>query len=199
MPTGYTAKIADGITFKQYALLCARAFGACIELRDNPMDEPIPDEFNPSDYHSKAIADAEKRLAVVTAMSIAECNMAALNEYEERKRSIVNYMAEHATLKEKYDAMLTAVNAWQQPSSEHEGLKTFMREQIEQSTKYDCSTDYYEKELQELKPLSGDAWKSEEIAKCHKNLAYHTKENQKEIARAKSRTEWVNQLRDSLK
>jgi hypothetical protein len=41
MPTGYTAGVADGtITeFREYALLCARAFGACIMLRDEPVEE----------------------------------------------------------------------------------------------------------------------------------------------------------------
>ena len=36
MPTGYTDKIKDGITFKEYAMGCARAFGALITMRDNP-------------------------------------------------------------------------------------------------------------------------------------------------------------------
>jgi hypothetical protein len=32
MPTGYTSAIADGIEFKDFALRCARAFGALVEL-----------------------------------------------------------------------------------------------------------------------------------------------------------------------
>lgn len=36
MPTGYTADIKDGIDFKTYAMNCARAFGACVMLRDEP-------------------------------------------------------------------------------------------------------------------------------------------------------------------
>ena len=44
MPTGYTSGVATGEIkdFKTYALQCARAFGACIMLRDEPMSDEIP-------------------------------------------------------------------------------------------------------------------------------------------------------------
>ncbi len=63
MPTGYTADIAKGITFQQYAWSCARAFGALVMMRDEPSDAPIPEAFTPSDYHVKALAEARAKLA----------------------------------------------------------------------------------------------------------------------------------------
>jgi hypothetical protein len=47
MPTGYTAPIADGMTFEQFALGCARAFGALVTMRDEPSDAPIPERLEP--------------------------------------------------------------------------------------------------------------------------------------------------------
>jgi len=44
MPTGYTAEIYEGekeVTFEKFALTCARAFGACITIRDEPMSASI--------------------------------------------------------------------------------------------------------------------------------------------------------------
>ena len=35
MPTGYTARIKDGMEFKEYALEYARAFGACLSLQES--------------------------------------------------------------------------------------------------------------------------------------------------------------------
>jgi hypothetical protein len=35
MPTGYTDKIKDGISFEEFVLSCARQFGACISMRDD--------------------------------------------------------------------------------------------------------------------------------------------------------------------
>ena len=45
MPSGYTEGVASGkvTEFKEYALLCARAFGACISLRDEPLSLEIPE------------------------------------------------------------------------------------------------------------------------------------------------------------
>jgi hypothetical protein len=42
MPTGYTAMIEEreDVTFREFALTCARAFGACIMQRDNSLAEP---------------------------------------------------------------------------------------------------------------------------------------------------------------
>jgi len=37
MPTGYTADLNDGkqVTFQEFTMKCARAFGALIEMRDD--------------------------------------------------------------------------------------------------------------------------------------------------------------------
>ena len=76
MPTGYTAGVADGsiIDFNEYALQCARNFGACILLRDEPLSSEIP-EFEPSDYHEKALTESKAGLS----------SFLAMNENERRK------------------------------------------------------------------------------------------------------------------
>lgn len=53
MPTGYTAAVEDGtITeFDDFAWQCARAFGALIMMRDDPMSAPIPQKFEPTAEH----------------------------------------------------------------------------------------------------------------------------------------------------
>ena len=61
MPTGYTHDIPAGITFRQFALNCARAFGANIAMRDDPADKPI-EVYEPSDYSAKAITKATNEL-----------------------------------------------------------------------------------------------------------------------------------------
>ena len=48
MPTGYTSKIYEGkenVTGKSFIMDCARGFGACISMRDESSDTPIPEEF----------------------------------------------------------------------------------------------------------------------------------------------------------
>ncbi len=199
MPTGYTSTIAEGISFNEFVLSCARAFGACIEMRDEPSDIPIPDEFKPSDYHAKALAKITKRMVVVSDMTDAECIQCALVDFEDAKRSLVKYISDRKELRSKYESMLVQVNAWQQPTEEHAGLKKFMQEQIHGSIKFDCGEGFYENELAALKPLSGTAWKAKELEQFKRDIAYHTKENNSEVKHAKERTEWVQQLRNSLK
>lgn len=41
MATGYTSKINEGISFKEFALDCARAFGAKVDIRCNSSAEEI--------------------------------------------------------------------------------------------------------------------------------------------------------------
>jgi len=53
-----------GQSFEEFILGCAKAFGACIMMRDDSLDKPIPEKFEPSDYYvvalDKAIAEFEK-------------------------------------------------------------------------------------------------------------------------------------------
>ncbi|MBO6267553.1 MAG: hypothetical protein J6N19_00245, partial [Clostridium sp.] len=78
MPTGYTCFIEDGkiTTAKGFLLLCARAFGACIEMRDEPLSEPIPEKFNGDDTYRLWLEDAKTELSKLKAMSQDEVHAA---------------------------------------------------------------------------------------------------------------------------
>ena len=81
MPSGYTNKIKDDISFEEFALSCARAFGACVEMRDDPGDAKIPEEFTPSPYYKKALDDAYIEKTRLEELSVAECYNEAEVEY----------------------------------------------------------------------------------------------------------------------
>lgn len=194
MPTGYTADIAKGITFQQYALSCARAFGALVLMRDDPSDAPIPDRFEPSDYNVNALKAARERLATLDAMSFdqsAEASRAAyleaLGRHEER-------IAEATELRNKYNGMLAQVVKWEPPTPDHVNYKTFMLDQIRESIDFDCRTDYYAKP----EPMTGAQWLAGEIEKARRDVVYHAEENRKEVERTESRNAWIKALRDSL-
>lgn len=193
MPTGYTAPIKDGIDFKTYAMGCARAFGACIMMRDEPSDAPIPDRFEPSDYHLKKIEDAKAFLARAEAMTKDEAETSAQDEYqkavEDRDRSI---WQDHQ-LRQKYEAMLAEVEAWEPPTAEHVNFKKFMGDQIRESISFDCG---WHQPVPALK--SPMEFKAAAIETAKRDLAYHTKEHAAEVERAEGRTAWVKALRDSF-
>lgn len=197
MPTGYTDKIKDGITFEQFAMNCARAFGACIEMRDDPADKEIPDEFKPSDYHIKQIEEAKKNIKLLKNMSQKEKSEAAEKEYLDNVAYHEKSRQENIDLLEKYNSMLKCVKSWEPPTSEHIRFKEFMIEQIEGSIKFDIHPEYYEKYAP--KPLSSDEWYNKKLEEANDNLKYHKKEYAEEVERCKGRSKWIKDLKVSLK
>lgn len=196
MPTGYTADIKDGIDFKTYAMNCARAFGACVMLRDEPGGgDLIPDAFEPSDYHLKAVEKARGELAALEAMTPAECERAAAKAWDDAETSRLMRLADYRKQREAYEAMLAKAAAWKAPTPDHEGLRKFMCEQIEQSINFDCNESYCSAPTARL---TGEAWAAAERARCVSDVQYHEKEHAGEVSRAATRTEWVRALRAAL-
>lgn len=196
MPTGYTADIPKGISFEQYALSCARAFGALIMMRDDPADAPIPEAFEPSDYHSLKLIDLRARLTELEGMSEEAAAILAEQEYEEAEKYRLNRIEEIDAQERAYRAMLVQVNGWNCPTSDHQEFGKFMREQIEQTINFDCNGNEYL--LTPTERLTGMQWLEKQIAKTIKDIAYHEKGHAEEVERTNQRNAWVKALRDSL-
>ena len=195
MPTGYTADIKDGITFDQFAMGCARAFGALVLMRDEPNDAPIPEKLEPNDYHERMLIENKEKLKQIEAISIDKANQLALDEWHESEKSRIKSLNENKELRVKYQEMLDKALAWIPPTDDHKNLLKFMVDQIEKSIEFDCSEEYYSKPT-EL--LSGDDWLEKQKAKVEHSIEYHEKENKAEIERTNSRNSWLKHLRDSL-
>lgn len=197
MPTGYTYKIKDDINFETFILDCARAFGACVTMREESMDTPIPEEFVASDHHSKRLKETHEELFKLENMTIEEADERAeqefKNELEERDRRI----AESNILRQKYTDMLNKVEAWIPPTTEHTELKRFMRQQITESIAHDCDCSYFDRYPVIRTP--SEEWLANRIEGANKDIEYHKKEYSEEVSRAKKRTLWVKQLRESIK
>lgn len=196
MPTGYTAAIKDGLTFEQFAMNCARAFGACISLRDEPDGgEKIPERFEPSDYHQRALAKAQQELAGVEALLPDECEQRAAEEHRQNEELRLQRLREVEDLEQKYGEMLDAVNEWVPPSGDHRELREFMRDQIKQSAKFDCDTEFYTRPTPQL---TGAEWKKQRIDTLQGSIVYHEEGHAKEVERTNQRNEWIRLLRESL-
>lgn len=193
MPTGYTADISKGITFQQYALHCARAFGALILMRDDPSDASIPERFEPSKYHTEALAVASDRLTQLRIMSPADAESAAQASHATACAYYETRRVERLELRSKYDAMLAQVVAWQAPTPGHTEYKSFMEKQIRESIEWDCG-EYGEVPICQ----SGGEWLAAAIMQAEQDIDYHTKEDAKERERTEGRNGWIKALRDSL-
>lgn len=195
MPTGYTATIKDDITFEEFTLGCARAFGALIMMRDEPSSAPIPERFEPSDYNLKQLAKAGDRLAELEALTAEQCEQRAAEQYLSDEQSRLDHKQEMLDLRAKYAAMLDRVRVWIAPSKEHGGLKEFMIKQIEESIDFDCAYTHYDEPTPRL---SGVDWLDAQKALVLKDIEYHKAANAKEVERTEQRNEWLRLLRESL-
>ena len=91
MPTGYTYQLIGEkeVSFNEFIMNCALAFGACFSLRDarNPV---IPKEFEVSYYHLEAFQKLNDQLNELMKMSD-----------EEKQKQVDNYNNETKSRYEK--------------------------------------------------------------------------------------------------
>lgn len=195
MPTGYTHDVQTGkITeLDDFAMSCARAFGALISMRDDSSDAPIPERFEPNTkYNDEEIERAEALLGKIINLSSEECERRAQANYRAAVEAHHDQLRGGAEEKSRYTGMLEKVEAWAPPES-LKGLHDFMIEQLRGSIKFDCD---YESEPPVL--LAKEDWRQAQMEKAGRDLAYHTKARGEEIGRVKNRNEWLADLRGAL-
>ena len=165
-------------------------------LRDAPGGgDRIPEAFEPSDYHLKAAEKARGELAALEAMTPAELERAAARDWDDAETSRLMHLEDKRKQRAAYEDMLAKAAAWKAPTPDHEGLRKFMCEQIEQSLKLDCGGNYGETPTLRL---TGEAWAAARRARMACDVQYHEKEYAGEVSRAATRTEWVRALRAAL-
>lgn len=95
---------------------------------------------------------------------------------------------------ERLEEMASKVRAWVPPTADHEGLKTFMLEQISISMNRGWAQQY----VRDAEDKSPEGYFINAVSQAVKDVQYHTAAHEKEIARAASRNAWIDQLYNSL-
>ena len=195
MPTGYTLDLYNGkdIAFEEFVLKCARAFGALIDMRDEPMDAPIPERFEPSDYHLKELEKAKRRLKEIRKWNEEKAEQEAERAYREALKEREEFIKKNKLIRKRYEDMLSKVQKWKPPTIEHASLKQFMIQQLVESIEFDC----FVPEMPQR--LSGEEYREQQIKKALSDIEFHEKEYAKEVNRVHERNKWLLLLRESLK
>jgi len=198
MPTGYTSKIYDGeqVTGKEFIMTCARAFGALIEMRDEPMGAQIPEELKVDTHHEKQLERSKQELNNYKNMPIEEIQELVDETYKKKIEENKKYYNEKLELKNRYERVLAEVEQWKLPSPEHQNLKDYAIRQLEESILFDCG--HIEDYAKEVKKETAEEYIQRQIDSCLWNIEYHQKEWDKEVKRTNERNLWIKQLRDSL-
>jgi hypothetical protein len=201
MPSGYTSGVYEGkvTDAQEFILTCARAFGATIMMRDEPLNTPIP-EFQPStDYYDKNLERAIKQLEEYKQMSIREAEGKAHEDYQNEIERIKNNREEKLKIKKRYLEMLVKVELWEPPTEDHVNLKEYCIKQLKEGIEHDCGildSDYLN--VNKVLWKSGEQWLEENIKRCERDIEYHTKERKKEVERTNERNLWIRQLKNSF-
>lgn len=196
MPTGYTCIITEksDTTFETFALRCARAFGVCVEMREESLDTPPPMAVQMDGYLIASLREAEANMRELEIMTPAEAARRADAEYESAVASWTESKVRVARKRALYDAMLKQAIAWEPPTKDHEGLKKFMVEQIQGDIQIECGDpSSYTPTVQ-----TGAEW----LAYRREYAARTLKNRRDDYACAEKHmregTEWLRALRASL-
>lgn len=197
--TGYTSELLEkNLTFSQFATLCARNFGALITLRDDAFSHDIPDSIEPNAFYAENLKKAKDEWEMwdTTSDNLKE------KWYEEWKEEQITY---HQKAIEKANQtkktlleMLGKVIMWENPTEQHVGLKTFMKQQLEDTIQWDGSTKYHDDKIEAVNQTSFKQWLVDRQAKILEDIAYAKDSLEKEVERCKERTNWIQQLKQSL-
>lgn len=199
MPTGYTSGVSSGevTKFSDFAIICARASGAAISMRDEPLSKPIPDKIIfDSQYRDDAILKINKTMIFyhVSPECVLESNrkMKLLEDIKHTDQ----YNENKKLTKQRYTEMLRKVKAWQPPTRDHEAFKAFMISQLEDSIKFDC-LDFVSKEDTNLKDTKG-RYRINQLVELSQNLEYQQNERSKGFLKTLKDNAWIKSLRESL-
>ena len=192
MPSGYTSDIYNGkeVTFKDFALGCARAFGACVMQRDDPADEK-PNIMPEESYHTEEL----KKLKKFKKPTKAQFNSYVKETIADCEKSI----KEKNELKKRYSDMIENAKNWQPPTKEHERLKAFMIEQLTDSRNFDCGgLDYYEHEIKVVSAMTYKDYVTKKLIEHDRSIERHKEYEARDINNIKQRNKWIKDLYDSL-
>lgn len=194
MPTGYTAVIEErDISFKEFALTCARAFGALVEMREEPLSAKISDKLKPSDHYQKTIKTSQEDLAIIRGMLDSEAEESAKVEYLDEMLRVEESLKRRNKHLIRYKKMLAAVHAWVPPTPDHCELKQFMIDQIKISMPRN-DEDYYKFPER----IDGKRWRANQIQRISDHIACYEREYAAECERVTGRNQWIKALRESL-
>jgi hypothetical protein len=192
MPTRYTAIIVEraDLTFREFALRCARAMGACVMQRDDPTDD-LPKAPEPSDYYEKQKVRAEARLVELRGLNKEGIRALWQAECERIGKSNAESTAKAKETERRYARMRKMVAAWEPPTKDHDGLRRFMLEQIDM-----CSSDWTP--YTTVAPATPGDWYAAALKSAEWDLDYATKHAAEEVDRAADRKAWIDALYASV-
>lgn len=210
MPTGYTSFIENGKvkTAKQFLHLCLRAFGVCINMRDDGLE--VKDDYTKDllkgfqqdiDYHKKRLKIAEKKLSEIKSISEEELCEKYIKETKERIKDLQKGQTDEFNKYGDYLRIRESIKNWD-CNPEFQGVKDFALEQIRISIP---TGSYYEEELAKMGEPTKEGFQEKKEEYLQKliddvqwDVNYHTEELEKAIQRRDDKLKFYNEFKEDL-
>lgn len=205
MPTYYTQLLLEEkeANLAEYAMLCARNFGALFFMRDAPKNSIIPEKIQASPYHFNETYKYKKLLDEFESLSREDKIKILKEESVQRIKSYEEYESKRNLAVIRMETMLEKVNLWMPPSFQHTNLKDFMIAQIEDTLKNEGDGEYYKNKIKiEMDQFNHggtvDLLIESKINELKSNIEYHMNQYSRAVADAEASDLWIRQLRISL-
>lgn len=202
--TSYTSMIENGEVkdYKEFLLLCTRAFGVASELRDEPLSVKTPTSFKANtNYYQENIERYEKELIEFQSLTDEEVIKKIENDYHLALKNQKEYHQKAVESNSRYLPFLEGIKEWEPPTEQHIGLKKFAIDQIEGEI---YSDDYIQRYIDRPIPKPDISekglaeYKKQIIAGIKWDLNREKENLQSAIQGAKEKTQWMEELLDSL-
>lgn len=194
MPNGFTAKIYDGTSdsLREYLMHVARGFGFAIMQRDDDWNAPL-ERVTPSDYHKRAIEDAQEKLRALCRLSYEDIVKRCRKERDEAVQKWNDRNEENEQMRYRYDDMIAKVEAWEVTSPFTQKVKDQALEYLRSSKDFDVYSDEDQRRFNSYPPLKDpEEWLKEQKAALERSIEYHERENREEVKRADERNKWID-------
>ncbi len=202
MPTEYTHALLKGEqTVEEFALGCARAFGAYVEMKDEPLSVGAPEklEDKETELYLKNIADLQRQIRNVKKMSYARAAKYAENDYNSSRLYHTNALIELAEGSFRLSKAMAQVASYTPPTKDHEEYKSFMVRQLSETMDWSCDPSYHKEALKNLKLQTPQEWKADKLEYLSERIEFKTKSLEKYTVRHTTCNDWIKQLHSSVK
>ena len=165
-------------------------------MRDCNMDVlPTEENVSPkSTFYEESLKQAQDELRELRSMTDAQRFDWGENQRTKMLAERLAWKERAETENARYRGMIALVTAWTPPSTDHDGLKTFMLEQLNTS----LNNDYYSEAITAVENSNGRSLAAERIADLTERIVDYKEQFEKEKLRNASRVKWIRELRQSL-
>lgn len=202
MPTGFTQYIESGqvTSGSEFLKLCTRAFGVAASIKDEPLSTPTPTHFEPNTYYLNLYESDIKYLERVQCYTLEDMRQKMIDDHMAMISTYKDCIERRSDINQRYENIKNQIELWVPPTEDHQSLKKFALDQINESMDSDY-INFMKKQIDTSIDVSDEAVKQEldnTIAMARRSVERSKQLWQDELKRTEDRNSYMSELTKSL-